>query len=52
MTHTLYYDSSIMTHFRFYQGKNKLTQVALGKSEENEYKPGLSKVANQLIGEV
>merc|ERR1711990_313341 len=37
---------------RFYQGKNKLTQVALGKNEENEYKPGLAKVANQLIGEI
>ena len=38
--------------FRFYQGKNKLTQIALGKSEDNEYKTGLHKVANQMIGEV
>jgi len=37
---------------RFYQGKNKLTQIALGKSEDNEYKTGLHKVANQMVGEI
>merc|ERR1711935_693403 len=37
---------------RFYQGKNKLTQVALGKSDENEYKTGIHKISQQLIGEV
>ena len=37
---------------RFYQGKNKLTQIALGKSEEAEYKDGIHKVSEQLIGEV
>merc|ERR1712128_106299 len=30
---------------RFYQGKNKLTQVALGKSDENEYKTGIHKIS-------
>ena len=38
--------------FRFYQGKNKLTQVALGKSEEAEYKDGIHKISEQLVGEV
>jgi len=37
---------------RFYQGKNKLTQVALGKSAEAEYKDGTHKISEQLIGEV
>lgn len=37
---------------RFYQGKNKLTQIALGKSEENEALPGLHKLSDKLIGEV
>jgi len=37
---------------RFYQGKNKLTQVALGKSDENEYASGIYKISEQLIGEV
>jgi len=36
---------------RFYQGKNKLTQLALGKSEENETLPGLHKLTDQLVGE-
>jgi len=40
------------TDSRFYQGKNKLTQIALGKSEEAEYKDGIHKVSEQLIGEV
>ena len=38
--------------FRFYQGKNKLTQIAMGKAADNEYKEGLHKVAEQLVGEV
>lgn len=37
---------------RFYQGKNKLTQIAMGKAADNEYKEGLYKVAEQLVGEV
>jgi len=37
---------------RFYQGKNKLTQIAMGKAADNEYKEGLHKVAEQLVGEV
>ena len=40
------------TYFRFYQGKNKLTQIAMGKAADNEYKEGLHKVAEQLVGEV
>lgn len=40
------------TDSRFYQGKNKLTQIALGKCEENEYKPGLAKISSQLVGEI
>lgn len=39
-------------YFRFYQGKNKLTQIAMGKAADNEYKEGLHKVAEQLVGEV
>merc|ERR1711937_970568 len=37
---------------RFYQGKNKLTQIAMGKAADNEYKEGLHKIAEQLVGEV
>jgi len=37
---------------RFYQGKNKLTQIALGRTEEEETLPGLHKVSEQLVGEV
>lgn len=40
------------TDSRFYQGKNKLTQIALGKSEENETLPGLHKLTDLLVGEV
>merc|ERR1712212_1102413 len=44
--------SEFKTDSRFYQGKNKLTQIALGKSNENEYKDGLHQVSEKLIGEV
>lgn len=37
---------------RFYQGKNTLTKVAFGKSEEEEHLPGLHKLSEQLVGEV
>merc|ERR1712157_623507 len=37
---------------RFYQGKNKLTQIALGRTEEEETLTGLHKVSQLLIGEV
>ena len=41
-----------MSFYRFYQGKNKLTQIALGRTEEEETLPGLHKVSEQLVGEV
>lgn len=44
--------SAFKADSRFYQGKNKLTQLALGKSEENETLPGLHKISEQMVGEV
>jgi len=35
---------------RFFLGKNKVSQVALGRRPEEEYKPNLSRVAQQLMG--
>ena len=36
---------------RFFLGKNKVMQVALGKDKEEEYRPNLSKVASFLKGQ-
>ena len=35
---------------RFYFGKNKLMQIALGRDPETEYKAGLAEMAQTLIG--
>ena len=48
----IHFRQTVILFSRFYQGKNKLTQIALGKSEEAEYKDGIHKVSEQLIGEV
>jgi len=37
---------------RFFLGKNKVMQVALGRDEEDEYATGLSEVATHLKGNV
>lgn len=36
---------------RFFLGKNKVMQVALGKTQEDEYRPGLSKLAKHIKGQ-
>ncbi len=36
---------------RFFIGRNKLLSVALGRSEDSEYRPGLSALATRLRGE-
>lgn len=39
-------------HSRFFLGKNKVMAKALGKTEEEEYRPGLAGVARLLSGNV
>ena len=45
---------TVRQHFqgkgRFYFGKNKLMQIALGRDPETEYKAGLSTMAGTLVG--
>jgi len=37
---------------RFYQGKNTLTKLALGKDVESEHLPGIYKLTERMVGEV
>ena len=38
-------------HFRFFFGKNKVMSLALGRTEEDEYRDGLHKLSSQLHGQ-
>ncbi|CAG5136514.1 unnamed protein product, partial [Candidula unifasciata] len=39
------------SHSRFFFGKNKVMQIALGRTEDEEYKENLSKLTRQLQGQ-